>query len=52
VSEAAPPATLDEGDDEVPAAVVATFARGGRNLQRIHDADAERRTAELWAEHN
>jgi hypothetical protein len=39
-------------DDEVPAAVARTFARGGRNLQRIHDADAERRTAELWAEHS
>src|SRR3954454_16801310 len=36
------------GDDEVPAAVAATFARGGRNLQRTHDAAAERRTAELW----
>jgi hypothetical protein len=37
--------------DEAPAAVVATFARGGRNFQRINDADAERRTAELWSEH-
>jgi len=36
-------------EDEVPPAVAATFARGGRNLQRIHDADAERRTAERWA---
>lgn len=36
-------------EDEVPQAVAATFARGGRNLQRTHDADAERRTAELWA---
>ena len=36
-------------DDEVPGAVRATFARGGRNLQRTHDAAAERRTAELWA---
>jgi hypothetical protein len=36
------------GEDEVPAAVAATFARGGRNLQRIHDEAAERRTAELW----
>jgi hypothetical protein len=34
----------------VPAAVKATFARGGRNLQRTHDADAERVTAKLWAE--
>lgn len=36
---------------EVPAAVAATFARGGRNLQRTHDADAERRTAQLWERH-
>ena len=36
------------GEHEVPAAVAATFARGGRNFQRTHDADAERRTAELW----
>lgn len=36
-------------DDEVPADVAATFARGGRNLQRTHSASAERRTAELWA---
>jgi hypothetical protein len=37
------------GPDEAPAAVVATFRRGGLNLQRTHDAGAERRTAELWA---
>ena len=36
------------GPGEVPAAVAATFARGGRNLQRTHDEEAERRTAELW----
>jgi hypothetical protein len=36
-------------EDEVPSAVAATFARGGRNLQRTHDDDAERLTAELWA---
>jgi hypothetical protein len=32
------PATWEDdprGDDDVPAAVVASFARGGRNLQRI-----------------
>jgi hypothetical protein len=34
--------------DEVPPAVAATFARGGRNLQRTRDGDAERRTAALW----
>lgn len=36
------------GDDEVPTAVVDTFARGGRNFQRTHDDVAERETAELW----
>jgi hypothetical protein len=35
-------------EDEVPGAVAATFARGGRNLQRTHDVAAERRTAALW----
>jgi hypothetical protein len=39
------------GDDEVPVAVAATFARGGRNLQRTRDDGAERRTAELWEQH-
>lgn len=34
---------------EIPRAVAATFARGGRNLQRTHDDEAERRTAELWS---
>lgn len=38
------------GDAEVPSGVAATFARGGRNLQRIHDAAAERATARLWDE--
>jgi hypothetical protein len=33
---------------EVPAAVAKTFARGGRNFQRTHDAAAERQTVELW----
>jgi hypothetical protein len=36
-------------EEEVPPAVARTFARGGRNFQRTHDTDAERRTAELWA---
>ena len=36
------------GEHEVPAAVAATFARGGRNFQRTHSEAAERRTAELW----
>jgi len=39
------------GDDEVPSAVAATFARGGRNFQRTRSERAERRTAELWAEY-
>lgn len=33
---------------EVPAGVRATFARNGRNWQRIHDDDAERLSAVLW----
>jgi hypothetical protein len=37
-------------EDEVPAAVARTFARGGLNFQRTHDAAAEQRTAELWDE--
>ena len=38
-------------EPEVPPAVAATFARGGRNLQRTHSAAAERRTAQLWDEY-
>jgi hypothetical protein len=33
---------------DVPSAVAKTFARGGRNFQRTHDTDAERRTSEIW----
>jgi hypothetical protein len=36
------------GPDDVPAAVAATFARGGRNFQRIHSERAEQRTRSLW----
>jgi hypothetical protein len=36
------------GERDVPAAVAGTFARGGRNFQRIHDRDAERQTLEVW----
>lgn len=32
----------------IPAAVTQTFARGGRNLQRIHPGDVEAQTAALW----
>jgi len=39
------------GDDEAPADVARTFARGGRNLQRIRGSEAARRTAALWAAH-
>lgn len=39
------------GEHEVPPAVAATFARGGRNFQQTHGERAERRTAELWEEH-
>jgi hypothetical protein len=38
------------GEDDVPAAVAESFARGGRNLQRIHGDQGERRTAALWRE--
>jgi hypothetical protein len=38
------------GELDVPPAVAATFARGGRNLQRIHDEEAERLTWALWQE--
>ena len=34
---------------DVPAAVVATFGRGGRNFQRTHDPDVGAQTARLWA---
>ncbi|WP_445148553.1 GAF domain-containing protein [Baekduia sp. Peel2402] len=36
-------------EDETPAAVLATFARGGRNLQRIRDPSVEPATAACWA---
>jgi hypothetical protein len=32
----------------VPAAVRQTFARGGRNLQRIHPGEVEAETQQLW----
>jgi hypothetical protein len=32
----------------IPAAVVKTFARGGRNFQRIHPGDVEAETITLW----
>lgn len=36
------------GDDAVPSAVATTFARGGRNVQRIHGDGVETTTAALW----
>jgi hypothetical protein len=36
------------GEDDVPAAVAATFARGGRNFQRTRDERAEAETMALW----
>jgi hypothetical protein len=33
---------------EVPPAVAQTFARGGRNFQRTHNAEAECMTSEMW----
>ena len=38
------------GEDDVPVAVAATFARGGRNLQRIRDPSVEAATAACWEE--
>ena len=40
------PRAFDE--DEVPPAVARTFARGGLNFQRTHDAAAASRTEEIW----
>lgn len=37
------------GEHDVPVAVAATFARGGRNFQRTHGDAVERRTAEIWS---
>lgn len=35
-------------EPEVPAAVLATFARGGRNFQQTHDANVGEQTAAIW----
>jgi hypothetical protein len=35
-------------DAAAPAGVLATFARGGRNWQRIHAPDVSAQTAALW----
>jgi hypothetical protein len=41
------PAPLTE--PSVPAAVIATFGRGGRNFQQTHDSAVGRLTAQIWA---
>lgn len=35
-------------EPEVPAAVVATFRRGGRNFQQIHHASVRQETQQIW----
>ncbi|MFI5508949.1 GAF domain-containing protein [Mycobacterium sp. NPDC051804] len=35
-------------EPEVPPAVLATFARGGRNFQQTHDADVGEQSAAIW----
>ena len=37
-------------EPEVPAAVLATFARGGRNFQQTHDANVGEQSAAIWRE--
>ncbi|MCG7595221.1 GAF domain-containing protein [Mycobacterium sp. PSTR-4-N] len=46
------PCQWGRGFDEsrCPAAVVATFARGGRNFQEIHDERVSEESARLWTE--
>ncbi|MCB0950741.1 MAG: GAF domain-containing protein [Mycobacterium sp.] len=36
-------------ESAAPPAVIATFGRGGRNFQRIHDADAGDDSVRLWS---
>lgn len=35
-------------EPEVPAAVVATFRRGGRNFQQTHDGSVSQQTQQIW----
>lgn len=37
-------------ESAVPAAVLATFARGGRNFQRTHSPDVGPQTEQLWSD--
>lgn len=38
-------------EPEVPAAVLATFARGGRNFQQTHSPGVGDQTAAIWRKH-
>lgn len=38
-------------EHKAPNAVIATFARGGRNFQQIHDRSVTSDTARIWADH-
>ncbi|MGZ8802338.1 MAG: GAF domain-containing protein [Mycobacterium sp.] len=40
--------TVPVAESAAPPAVVATFGRGGRNFQRIHDADVGADSERLW----
>jgi hypothetical protein len=35
-------------EQDVPAAVIATFRRGGRNFQKIHDPSVDQETQRIW----
>ncbi|AGB21136.1 hypothetical protein Mycsm_00691 [Mycobacterium sp. JS623] len=37
-------------ESDAPAAVIATFGRGGRNFQQTHDSAVGAQTARLWEE--
>jgi hypothetical protein len=37
------------GEPDIPPAVAATFARGGRNFQQTHATGVEEQTAALWS---
>lgn len=39
-------------EPEVPAAVVATFGSGGRNIQQTHSPPVGPETAQIWDEHS
>ena len=37
-------------ESQAPAAVIATFGRGGRNFQQTHDSAVGSQTARIWSE--